>query len=203
MIYKSFVLSGLFTLGFVGVLLASDNAEIVGTDSTELATKAWAALQSSDHENVSELTEQCFKEFGDEAMKQQEPSGEEITNDNASSFPELNSVGTCLFILAKSLAEQGREEKSMATLKKLIDDFPGCRCKSKEGYYWKPAVVAEKRLAEASAKFKLTRGACFRNCLNGFANICVGVPAGNKKSNASGRFSDGRVQNRACVNAHF
>ena len=44
MIYKSFVLSGLFTLGFVGVLLASDNAEIVGTDTTELATKAWAAL---------------------------------------------------------------------------------------------------------------------------------------------------------------
>ena len=153
MIYKSFVLSGLFTLGFVGVLLASDNAEIVGTDSTELATKAWAALQSSDHKKVQKLTMQCFKEFGDEAMKQQKVSGEEITNDNASSFPELNSVGTCLFILAKSLAEQGREEKSMATLKKLIDDFPGCRCKSKEGYYWKPAVVAEKRLAEASAKF--------------------------------------------------
>lgn len=152
-IFKPFYLSGLFMLGCAGVLHASDDTKIDRTDSTELATKAWAALQSSDHRKVQKLTIHCFKEFGDEAMKQQKASGEEITNDNASSFPELNSVGTCLFILAKSLAEQGREEKSMATLKKLIDDFPGCRCKSKEGYYWKPAVVAEKRLAEASAKF--------------------------------------------------
>jgi len=152
-ISKTFVLSGLFMLGCAGVLQASDDAKIDRTDSTELATKAWAALQSSDHEKVAELTSLCFKEFGDEAMKQQKASGEKITNDNASSFPELNSVGTCLFILSKSLAEQGREEKSQATLKKLIDDFPGCRCKNKQGYYWKPAVVAEKRLAEASEKF--------------------------------------------------
>ncbi len=150
MAFKTFVLSGLFTLGCTGLLQASDDAKIVGTDSTDLATKAWAALQSNDHEKVSEIAAQCFKEFGDEAMKQQKESGEEITNDNASSFPELNSVGTCLFILAKSLAEQGREEKSQATFKKLIDDFPGCRCKNKQGYYWKPAAVAEKQLAETS-----------------------------------------------------
>jgi len=150
MAFKTFVLSGLFTLGCTGLLQASDNAEIVGTDSTELATRAWAALQSSDHEKVAEITAQCFKECGEEAMKQQKESGEEITNDNASSFPELNSVGTCLFILGKSLAEQGREEKSQETFKKLIDDFPGCRCKNKQGYYWKPAVVAEKQLAETS-----------------------------------------------------
>ena len=150
MIFKPFFLSGLFMLGCAGVLHASDDTKIDRTDSTELATKAWAALQSSDHKKVQKLTIQCFKEFGDEAMKQQKVSGEEITNDNASSFPELNSVGTCLFVLAKSLAEQGRKEESQATLKKLIDDFPSCRCKNKQGYYWKPAVVAEKQLAETS-----------------------------------------------------
>lgn len=150
MVCRNIVLSCLVALGCAGVLQASDNAEIVETGSTDLATKAWAALQSSDHEKVSELTSQCFKEFGDEAMKQQKASGEGITNVNASSFPELNSVGTCLFILAKSLAEQGKEEKSQAILKKLIDEFPGCHCKNKQGYYWKPAVVAEKRLAETS-----------------------------------------------------
>ena len=77
MIFKPFFLSGLFMLGCAGVLHASDDTKIDRTDSTELATKAWAALQSSDHKKVQKLTMQCFKEFGDEAMKQQKASGEE------------------------------------------------------------------------------------------------------------------------------
>ena len=101
---------------------------------------------------MSELTTQCFKEFGDEAVRQQRGSGEELLTKNASSFPELNSVGTCLFILAESLSQQGNAEKSQAILKKLINNFPECHCANEKGYYWKPALAAEKRLAEATKK---------------------------------------------------
>jgi hypothetical protein len=132
----------------VGLLQAADDASITKTDPTELATNAWVALKAGDHEQVSELTTQCFEEFGDEAVKQQKESGEEISKDNAHSFPELNSVGTCLFILAESLSQQGKDEKSRATLKKLIADFPECHCENKEGYYWKPALADEKRIEE-------------------------------------------------------
>ena len=149
MIHRNVVLSGLFAMACVGVLQAADDASITKTDPTELATKAWVALKAGDHEQVSELTTQCFEKFGDDAVKQQKESGEEISKDNAHSFPELNSVGTCLFILAESLSQQGKDEKSQATLKKLIADFPECHCENKEGYYWKPALAAEKRLAEA------------------------------------------------------
>ena len=128
------------------------DADLTETDPQELATKAWLALKAGDHEQVSEITTQCFEEFGNEAVKQQKESGEEISKDNAHSFPELNSVGTCLFILAESLSQQGKDEKSQATLQKLITDFPECHCENKEGYYWKPALAAEKRLAEAPEK---------------------------------------------------
>ena len=152
MLLKSFILSGLVSLVFIGSLQAAEKVSSEGTDPTELSTKAWVALKAGEHEQVSELTTQCFKEFGDEAVRQQKESGEEISKENASSFPELNSVGTCLFILAESLSQQGNDEKSQAILKKLINDFPECHCANKQGYYWKPALAAEKRLAEATNK---------------------------------------------------
>ena len=70
-------------------------------EPAELSTKAWVALKAGNHKEVSVLTEQCFKEFGEEAEKQQSENKEQITKDNASDFPELNSVGTCLFILGQ------------------------------------------------------------------------------------------------------
>ena len=89
-------------------------------EPSALSTKAWVALKAGDYKEVSVLTDQCFKEFSEEAEKQQSENGEQITQDNASSFPELNSVGTCLFILGQSLAEQGEKEKSAAVFTKLI-----------------------------------------------------------------------------------
>ncbi len=152
MLLKSFFLSGLVSLVCIGSLQAVEKVGSEGTEPAELSAKAWGALRAGDHEQVSEITTQCFKKFGKEAVRQQKESGKEISKENASSFPELNSVGTCLFILAESLSQQGNAEKSQATLKKLINDFPGCHCANEKGYYWKPALAAEKRLAEATKK---------------------------------------------------
>ena len=152
MLLKNIFLSGLVSLVCIGSFQAAENVKSTGTDPTELATKAWVALKAGDHELVSELTTQCFKEFGDEAVRQQKESGEEISKENAFSFPELNSVGTCLFILAESLSQQGNDGLSQATLEKLITDFPKCHCANKQGYFWKPAMAAQKRLAEATGK---------------------------------------------------
>ena len=152
MVLKNMILSGLVLVVCMGSLRAAEGVDSAGTDPTELVTKAWVALKAGDHMLVSKLTTQCFEEFGDDAVRQQKESGEEISKENASSFPELNSVGTCLFILAESMSQQGYDEKSQATLKKLITDFPECHCANKQGYYWKPAIAAQKRLAEATEK---------------------------------------------------
>jgi hypothetical protein len=121
-------------------------------EPAELSTKAWVALKAGNHKEVSVLTEQCFKEFGEEADRQQSENKEQITKDNTSDFPELNSVGTCLFILGQSLAEQGDKELSEAVFTKLIENYPDCHCENKEGYYWKPAKAADKKLAESLEK---------------------------------------------------
>ena len=152
MVLKNLILSGLVSVVCIGLLQTAKGGDGARPSPTDLATKAWVALKAEDHELVSKLTTQCFEEFGDEAVRQQKESGEEISKENASSFPELNSVGTCLFILAESLSQQGDKEKSQATLKKLITDFPECYCENKQGYYWKPALAAEKRLAGATEK---------------------------------------------------
>ena len=120
--------------------------------STEVTAKAWLALKAGDYKEVSVLTEQCFKEFGEEAEKQQSENRGQITQDNAASFPELNSVGTCLFILGQSLVEQGEKEKSSAIFTKLIESCPDCYCENKQGYYWKPAKAADKKLSESLEK---------------------------------------------------
>lgn len=86
MLLKSSVLSGLVSLVCIGTLLAAEKAGSEGIDPAELSTKAWVALKAGDHEQVSELTTQCFKEFGDEAVRQQRGSGEELLKKNASSF---------------------------------------------------------------------------------------------------------------------
>ena len=120
--------------------------------STEVTAKAWLALKAGDYKEVSVLTEQCFKEFGEEAEKQQSENRGQITQDNAASFPELNSVGTCLFILGQSLVEQGEKEKSSAIFTKLIESCPDCYCENEQGYYWKPAKAADKKLGESLEK---------------------------------------------------
>ena len=121
-------------------------------EPAELSTKAWVALKAGNHKEVSVLTEQCFKEFGEEADRQQSENKEQITKDNTSDFPELNSVGTCLFILGQSLAEQGDKELSEAVFTKLIENYPDCHCEIKQGYYWKPAKAADRKLAESLEK---------------------------------------------------
>ena len=128
-------------------------AEEVSRDSetVDYVSNAWEALHSGNHEEVVHLTEACFKECTEQALEQQ-LSGATITNSNAEDFPELNSVGTCLLILGTSLRNQGENEEATAAYNKLLRDYKDCRCQNEEGYYWKPAMAAQKRLDEMAEK---------------------------------------------------
>ncbi len=128
-------------------------AEEVSRDSepVDYASNAWEALHSGNHEEVVRLTEACFKECAEQALEQQK-SGVTIRNSNADEYPELNSVGTCLLILGTSLRNQGENEEAIAAYNKLLRDYKDCRCQNEEGYYWKPAMAAQKRLDEMAEK---------------------------------------------------
>tara|TARA_E500000081_G_C6087678_1_gene331088 strand:+ start:384 stop:839 length:456 start_codon:yes stop_codon:yes gene_type:complete len=128
-------------------------AEEVSRDSetVDYVSDVWEAFHSGKHEEVVRLTEACFKECTEQALEQQK-SGATITNSNAEDFPELNSVGACLLILGTSLRNQGKHEEAMVAYNKLLRDYKDCRCQNEEGYYWKPAVAAQKRLDEMAEK---------------------------------------------------
>lgn len=120
-------------------------------EPVDYVTESWDALHSGNHDEVVRLTEACFKECTEQALEQQK-SGATITNSNADEFPELNSVGTCLLILGTSLRNQGEHEEATAAYNKLLRDYKGCRCQNEEGYYWQPAVAAQKKLDEMAKK---------------------------------------------------
>jgi|TARA_Y100000385_G_C13031890_1_gene611139 hypothetical protein len=128
-------------------------AEEVSRDSetVDYVSDAWEALHSGNHEEVVRLTEACFKECTEQALEQQK-SGATITNSNADEFPELNSVGACLLILGTSLRNQGEHEEAKVAYNKLLRDYKDCRCQNEEGYYWRPAIAAQKRLDEMAEK---------------------------------------------------
>ena len=135
---------------FMTTHILAEESSPVG-ETIDYVSDAWEALHSSNHEEVVRLTDACFKECTEQALEQQK-SGATITNFNADEYPELNSVGTCLLILGTSLRNQGENEKAAATYNKLLRDYKDCRCQNEEGYYWKPAVAAQKRLDEMAEK---------------------------------------------------
>ena len=121
------------------------------SEAVDYVNEAREALHSGNHDEVIRITEACFKECTTKALEQQK-SGATITNSNADEFPELNSVGTCLLILGTSLRNQGEHEEATVAYNKLLQDYKDCRCQNEAGYYWQPAVAADKRLYEMAEK---------------------------------------------------
>ena len=117
------------------------------TTTPDYTAQAWHALLEGDHEEVVRQATLCLEDLGEVATRQQR-AGKEISNVNAENFPELNSVGTCLFILARSWEKKGNHKEATDAYKRLIKDYEDARCKNQEGYFWRPAVAAQKRLAE-------------------------------------------------------
>ena len=128
---------------------AEDSGGIEATP--DYTAQAWQALGEGDHEEVVRQADACLKAFGKLAADQQH-ADEEITNLNAEDFPELNSVGTCLFILGRSLQKEGDHQEAVKVFKRLINDFEDARCKNEEGYFWKPAIAAQKKLDELESE---------------------------------------------------
>lgn len=123
--------------------------------SATLASKAWQALGEGKHDLVAAYMKKCLELYEGEATKQQASLTGFASADKAHSYWALNDVGTCLFIAAESLAQQGKSKEAVATYEKLVDDFGYCQCWDTKGWFWKPAEAAAGKLKQLEFDAKL------------------------------------------------
>lgn len=64
----------------------------------------------------------------------------------------LNHVGTCYYIMGKTLEVQGKTEDAIKAYKLLQKKFPFAQCWDSKGWFWKPADLAKERIEELATE---------------------------------------------------
>jgi hypothetical protein len=118
-----------------------------GTSAT-LTQKAWQALEAKNYAAVAGYTGKCIESFKTQALQMQGTLKEPAPKETASSLWALNDVGTCYFISGKALDDEGNKKGAIAAYKFLADNLSFAQCWDPQGWFWKPADAARKRLAE-------------------------------------------------------
>jgi hypothetical protein len=116
--------------------------------SVTLTTKAWQALDAKDYPGVAAYTGKCIDTYKDQAIQMQGSLKAPADKDNANTYWALNDVGTCYFIAGKALDDKGDKKGAIAAYKFLVDKLSFAQCWDPNGWFWKPADAAKKRLAE-------------------------------------------------------
>jgi len=115
--------------------------------SSTLTGKAWKALESKNYAEVSGYANKCIDTFKTQAVAQQKALTSPPT-EKEQVFAQwaLNDVGTCYFILGKSLDDQGKGKEAAAAYKFLVENLAFAQCWDPKGWFWKPADAAKERI---------------------------------------------------------
>lgn len=114
--------------------------------SQTLTGKAWKALEAKKFDEVKGYTGKCRELYETKAIEMQKTLKEPAPSEKAHDFWALNDVGTCYFILAKSLEAQDKKPEALAAYKALVEKLAFAQCWDTNGWFWKPADAAKDRL---------------------------------------------------------
>ncbi|XHR27261.1 MAG: beta-glucanase precursor [Chthoniobacteraceae bacterium] len=117
--------------------------------SSTLTTKAWQALDGKRYEEVAGYTGKCIEMFKAKAVEMQKAlTAPPATDDKAKVFANwaLNDVGTCYFILGKSLEAQGKPKDAVEAYKFVSENLQYAKCYDTKGWFWSPADSAKERV---------------------------------------------------------
>lgn len=118
--------------------------------SSTLTEKAWHALGEKDYDSVLGYTQKCIDMFKDKAVEMQKSlTAAPDTSEKEKVFANwaLNDVGTCYFIQAKALEEQGKSKDALTAYQFLADNLSYSECWDTKGWFWSPAGAAKERVA--------------------------------------------------------
>ncbi|HEX4085404.1 MAG TPA: hypothetical protein VHY22_10870 [Chthoniobacteraceae bacterium] len=153
-------LPGLLGLSLATSLLAANptpaasssptNLDFGDFKSSTLTAKAWKALGDKDYASAMGYTQKCIDMFKGQAVQMQKGlTAEPDTSDKEKVFANwaLNDVGTCYFIQAKALEDQGNTKDALADYKFLADNLSYAKCWDTKGWFWSPAGAAKERVS--------------------------------------------------------
>ncbi len=133
---------------------------VKGPEAAEaLVGEAWKANKAKDFELAIAHAKKCIKHNEVDAMEMQgamtKPVPTSRENLNKEAIIEkwaLNHVGASYFIMGRAYAELGKKEEALQAYQHLVATFPFAHCWDPKGYFWKPAMVAKKRIKELESK---------------------------------------------------
>jgi beta-glucuronidase len=112
--------------------------------SEDLVRSAWEASGQNNFLRVQELVKQCLGLYEKEALLEQAQLTGFPARTDVSRYHVLNDVGTCLFIQAEAVMNQGRTQDAVQEFQAIINNYPWAQAWDPRGWYWS---VAEKSQA--------------------------------------------------------
>lgn len=119
--------------------------------SATLTSKAWSEMGSQNFEAALGYIAKCLELYEGEARTMQVGMSDYAPTtppEAASKYWALNDVGTCLFIRGEIELKRGDKAAAKATFQKLVNEFKFAQCWDTNGWFWKPAEAAKKKILE-------------------------------------------------------
>jgi hypothetical protein len=140
----------------VAVLPGAEAEEDFGDfRSSTLTTKAWGAMGAGKLDSALAFTGKCKELYMEKALEQQASLDGFASDDDAPMLWALNDVGTCLFIEGRVYEQQKKRKEALAAYEQLKTKLGYAQCWDPQGWFWKPAEAASKKIKELEFDAKL------------------------------------------------
>ncbi len=121
--------------------------------SNFLVQQMWQALHDNNFAAVIGYDMKLEHIYSQEAKDMQRalkdyPTG---TNDEIFKYWALNDVATGVFILGEAYRMNNKNDDAIKAYNRVISDYFYAQCWDPQGWFWKPAEVAQQKIAEAQA----------------------------------------------------
>lgn len=133
--------------------LLTQELDSIDNSSNYLVQKAWSSLAARDFDAAASYANKAIELYAPRAREMQAsltayPSG---GKEQIFEYWALNDVGAAFFILGEAYRNAGQPQEALKTYQKIIDEYSYAQCWDPQGWFWKPASVAQDRLDVAAA----------------------------------------------------
>ena len=123
--------------------------DFVNLSSSTLVAKAFEALGRHNWDAAIAYSRKCADLYEEQARAMQAnlkdyPSGK----DEVLSYWALNDVGTAYYVLGEAYRQTGKKTEAVASFQMLVNHYSFAQCWDPQGWFWKPAEVAQEKLKE-------------------------------------------------------
>jgi len=121
--------------------------------SKEIVRRAWEASGRRDLEQLSEIVDQCLEVYGPQAKELHGLLTGFPIRGEEEEYSVLNAVGTCVFIQAEALMNNGKTEEAVVLFKEAMEEYKWAQAwDPSRGAYWSIAEKSQASIDVLSGK---------------------------------------------------